>query len=72
MVWTYRRYAKTIVFISHDLNEALQIGDHIMIMKDGEIVQIGTPEEILSQPADDYVENSLKVLIAARFIRLLM
>ena len=46
---------KTIVFISHDLNEALRIGDHIMIMKDGEIVQIGTPEEILSQPADDYV-----------------
>ncbi|MBC7032557.1 ATP-binding cassette domain-containing protein, partial [Salmonella enterica subsp. enterica serovar Enteritidis] len=35
---------KTIVFISHDLNEALRMGDHIMIMKDGEIVQIGTPE----------------------------
>lgn len=51
---------KNIVFISHDLNEALRIGDHIMIMKDGEIVQIGTPEEILSQPADDYVEKFIE------------
>lgn len=51
---------KTIVFISHDLNEALRIGDHIMIMKDGEIVQIGTPEEILSQPAGDYVEKFIE------------
>ncbi|WBS98666.1 glycine betaine/L-proline ABC transporter ATP-binding protein [Lacticaseibacillus paracasei] len=51
---------KTIVFISHDLNEALRIGDHIMIMKDGEIVQIGTPEEILSHPADDYVEKFIE------------
>ncbi|WP_127091616.1 CBS domain-containing protein, partial [Lacticaseibacillus rhamnosus] len=39
---------------------ALRIGDHIMIMKDGEIVQIGTPEEILSQPADDYVEKFIE------------
>jgi glycine betaine/proline transport system ATP-binding protein len=46
---------KTIMFITHDLDEALKIGDRIAIMKDGYIVQIGTPEEILSQPADDYV-----------------
>lgn len=51
---------KTIVFISHDLNEALRIGDRIMIMKDGEVVQIGTPEEILTQPADDYVERFIE------------
>lgn len=51
---------KTIIFISHDLNEALHIGDHIMIMKDGEVVQIGTPEEILSAPADDYVERFIE------------
>lgn len=62
---------KTIVFISHDLNEALRIGDRIMIMKDGEVVQIGTPEEILTQPADEYVERFIedvdrtKVLTAA-------
>lgn len=51
---------KTIVFISHDLNEALRIGDRIMIMKDGEIVQTGTPEEILTQPADEYVEKFIE------------
>ncbi|MEA3504271.1 MAG: CBS domain-containing protein, partial [Bacteroidota bacterium] len=47
---------KTIIFITHDLDEALKLGDRIAIMKDGSIVQIGTPEEILSDPADDYVK----------------
>jgi glycine betaine/proline transport system ATP-binding protein len=46
---------KTILFISHDLDEALKLGDRIVLMKDGAIVQIGTPEEILTDPADDYV-----------------
>jgi len=46
---------KTIVFITHDLNEALLLGDKIAIMKDGRIVQIGTAQEIVSNPADDYV-----------------
>ncbi len=46
---------KTIVFITHDLDEALKLGDRIAIMKDGAVVQIGTPEEILTRPADDYV-----------------
>lgn len=46
---------KTIVFITHDLDEALKIGDHIALMKDGEIVQIGDPEDILLNPATDYV-----------------
>ncbi len=48
---------KTIVFITHDLNEALRIGDRIALMKDGEIVQIGTGEEILTNPANRYVER---------------
>lgn len=48
---------KTIIFITHDLDEALRIGDRIMIMKDGAIVQIGTPEEILQNPKNDYVEK---------------
>jgi glycine betaine/proline transport system ATP-binding protein len=48
---------KTIVFITHDLDEALRIGDRIMIMKDGAVVQIGTPEEILINPADEYVRR---------------
>lgn len=46
---------KTIIFITHDLDEALRIGDRIMIMKDGSLIQIGTPEEILSQPKNEYV-----------------
>ena len=49
------RFRKTIIFISHDLNEALRIGDRIAIMKDGKVVQVGTGEEILTNPADDYV-----------------
>ncbi|KGA98797.1 glycine/betaine ABC transporter ATP-binding protein [Alkalihalobacillus alcalophilus ATCC 27647 = CGMCC 1.3604] len=48
---------KTIIFITHDLDEALRIGDRIMIMKDGSIVQVGTPEEILTQPENQYVEK---------------
>lgn len=51
---------KTIIFISHDLNEALRIGDRIMIMKDGSIIQTGTPEDILTNPADDYVERFIE------------
>ena len=48
---------KTIIFITHDLNEALRIGDRIALMKDGQIIQIGTGEEILTNPADEYVRN---------------
>ena len=48
---------KTIVFITHDLDEALRIGANIAILRDGELVQIGTPEQILQQPADDYVRR---------------
>ena len=46
---------RTVLFITHDLIEALKLGDRIAIMKDGEIVQIGTPQEIVAQPADEYV-----------------
>ncbi|WP_312096257.1 glycine betaine/L-proline ABC transporter ATP-binding protein ProV [Niallia sp.] len=48
---------KTIIFITHDLDEALRIGDRIALMKDGSIVQVGTPEEILMNPSNDYVER---------------
>lgn len=47
---------RTIVFISHDLDEAMRIGDRIAIMQNGEVVQVGTPDEILHNPANDYVE----------------
>jgi len=49
------RHERTVVFISHDLDEALRIGDRIAIMEGGRVVQVGTPEEILQNPADDYV-----------------
>src|SRR6056297_4296516 len=48
---------KTIVFISHDLDEALKLGDRIVLMKDGAVVQIGTGEEILENPATEYVKK---------------
>src|SRR5699024_9856774 len=48
---------KTIVFITHDLDEALKIGDRVALMKDGEIIQIGTPEEILTSPETEYVKK---------------
>lgn len=48
---------KTIIFITHDLNESLRLGNRIAIMKDGEVVQIGTGQEILSNPANDYVKR---------------
>jgi glycine betaine/proline transport system ATP-binding protein len=48
---------KTIIFISHDLDEALKLGDHIAILRDGRLVQVGTPQEILQNPADDYVRK---------------
>ncbi|WP_163654799.1 glycine betaine/L-proline ABC transporter ATP-binding protein [Listeria sp. PSOL-1] len=51
---------KTIIFITHDLDEALRIGDHIMIMRDGSVVQTGTPEEILTNPANEYVEKFIE------------
>lgn len=55
-----RSLHKTILFITHDLNEALKLGDRIALMKDGEVVQIGTPEDIVSHPANEYVARFLK------------
>jgi glycine betaine/proline transport system ATP-binding protein len=51
---------KTMLFITHDLPEALRLGDRIAIMRDGEIVQLGTPEELVGSPADEYVENFVR------------
>jgi glycine betaine/proline transport system ATP-binding protein len=51
---------KTMLFITHDLLEALRLGDRIAIMRDGAIVQLGTPEELVGSPADDYVENFVR------------
>jgi glycine betaine/proline transport system ATP-binding protein len=51
---------KTTVFITHDLPEALRLGDRIAIMRDGRIVQLGTPEDLVGSPADEYVENFVR------------
>ncbi len=55
LIHLQQKMRKTIVFISHDLDEALKLGDRIILMKDGAIVQIGTPEQILTNPATEYV-----------------
>jgi len=60
---------KTIIFITHDLNEALRIGDRVCIMKDGAVVQIGTPEEILTQPATGYVAEFVQDVDQGRVIQ---
>ncbi|HSH47151.1 MAG TPA: glycine betaine/L-proline ABC transporter ATP-binding protein [Halomonas sp.] len=62
------RTQKTTVFITHDLDEAINIGDRIVLLKDGEIVQIGTPEEILTKPADDYVRRFVEGVDMSRIL----
>ncbi|MXW48567.1 MAG: betaine/proline/choline family ABC transporter ATP-binding protein [Gammaproteobacteria bacterium] len=59
---------KTIVFITHDFNEAVRLADRIAIMKDGAIIQIGTPEELVINPADDYVEEFTNDLSRAKVL----
>jgi glycine betaine/proline transport system ATP-binding protein len=53
----HQEVGKTLVFITHDLHEALRIGDRILIMRDGEMVQLGRPDEVVGAPADDYVRD---------------
>ncbi len=53
----HRELGKTMVFVTHDLSEALRLGDRIMILRDGGVVQIGTPDEVVARPADDYVKD---------------
>jgi glycine betaine/proline transport system ATP-binding protein len=51
---------KTMVFITHDLSEALRLGDRIAMMRDGAVVQVGTPAQLLADPADDYVRDFIR------------
>ncbi|OIK08403.1 glycine betaine/L-proline ABC transporter ATP-binding protein [Bacillus sp. MUM 13] len=66
---------KTIIFITHDLDEALRIGDRIALMRDGSVIQLGTPEEIMMNPANEYVERFVedvdisKVLTASHIMK---
>ncbi|MFG2982012.1 glycine betaine/L-proline ABC transporter ATP-binding protein [Streptomyces sp. NPDC048258] len=63
-----RRLKKTIVFITHDLNEAMRLGDGIAVMRDGRIVQQGTAEDILMRPADDYVASFIQDVDRSRVL----
>ncbi|WP_435175936.1 quaternary amine ABC transporter ATP-binding protein [Actinacidiphila sp. bgisy145] len=63
-----QRLHKTIVFITHDLNEAMRLGDRIAVMRDGRIVQIGTAEDILTDPANDYVASFVQDVDRSRVL----
>ncbi|GAA3865608.1 glycine betaine/L-proline ABC transporter ATP-binding protein [Celeribacter arenosi] len=61
---------KTVIFITHDLDEALRIGDRIAILRDGEIIQSGDPQAILMKPADDYITDFIKDVNRAKVVRI--
>ena len=63
-----QRIQKTIIFITHDLDEALKLGTRIAIMRDGKIIQMGTPEDIVERPADDYVEDFIRDVSKTRLM----
>lgn len=60
---------KTIIFITHDVNEAFKLGDRVAVMKDGQIVQIGTPEDILNNPSNEYIEDFVKDIDRTKVLR---
>ena len=61
--------SRTIVFITHDMNEAFKLGDRIALMKDGEVVQIGTPDEFFKNPANDYVKDFIADVDKSRILK---
>jgi glycine betaine/proline transport system ATP-binding protein len=66
----HRELGKTMVFITHDLSEAVKVGDRIAIMRDGAIVQIGTPEDLVANPADEYVANFVRDIAKSHVLTL--
>lgn len=68
LVELQQELGKTIVFITHDLNEAMFLGDRIAVMRDGRIVQVGTPNDILTDPANDYVAQFVQDVDRARVL----
>ena len=63
-----RDLQRTVVFVTHDLNEAMRMGDRIMIMRNGQVVQLGTAQEILNTPADDYVSEFISDVDRSRVL----
>jgi glycine betaine/proline transport system ATP-binding protein len=68
LVELQEKLKKTIIFVTHDLHEALKLGDEIAILRDGEVVQVGTPEDIVSNPADEYVQEFVQDASPARVL----
>ena len=66
----HRELGKTMVFITHDLSEAVKVGDRIAIMRDGAVVQIGTPEELVANPIDEYVANFVRDIAKSHVLTL--
>ncbi|MSO43455.1 MAG: ATP-binding cassette domain-containing protein [Candidatus Planktophila sp.] len=66
----HHELGKTMVFITHDLSEAVKVGDRIAIMRDGAIVQIGMPEDLVAHPADDYVANFVRDIAKSHVLTL--
>ena len=63
------RLQKTIIFITHDVNEAFKIGDRVAVMKDGKVEQIGTPEEILDKPANNYISEFIRDIDRSKILQ---
>ncbi|MBS4208668.1 glycine betaine/L-proline ABC transporter ATP-binding protein [Bacillus sp. FJAT-50079] len=63
------RLQKTIIFITHDVNEAFKIGDRVAVMKDGKVEQIGTPEEILDNPANEYITEFIREIDRSKILQ---
>ena len=66
----HHELGKTMVFITHDLQEAAKVGDRIAIMRDGSLIQVGTPEELVARPKDEYVENFVRDLAKSHVLTL--
>lgn len=63
------RLQKTIIFITHDVNEAFRLGDRVAVMKDGRVVQVGTPEEIIETPANDYISEFIQEIDRSKILQ---
>lgn len=63
------RLQKTIIFITHDVNEAFKLGDRVAVMKDGKVEQVGTPEEILEEPANDYISEFIRDIDRSKILQ---
>ena len=61
--------ARTVIFVTHDLDEAIRLADRIAIMEGGRVVQIGTPEDLVTKPASDYVRRFVAKVPPARVVR---